>query len=99
MSSTKQFGFHTVLIPIMVVLVELILHVATWVSPQLQSLIFKYSRQPLLVESELLGHTGNRRHAHLDKKDYRNASLKREYDVIALGDSHTFGTSVAGKDA
>ena len=33
MSSTKQFGFHTVLIPIMVVLVELILHVATWVSP------------------------------------------------------------------
>lgn len=99
MSSTKQLGFYAVMILIMVVLAELILHAATWVSPQLRSLIFKYSTPSMVVDSELLGRAGNPKHPDIDKNGYRNVRLKRQYDVIALGDSHTFGSSVAGKDA
>jgi hypothetical protein len=99
MSSTKQLGFYAIMILIMVVLAELVLHAATWVSPQLRSIIFKYSAPSLIVDSELLGRAGNPKHPEIDKNGYRNARVKRDYDVIALGDSHTFGASVRRDEA
>lgn len=94
MSSTKQLGFYAIMILIMGVLAELVLHAATWVSPQLRSIIFKHSASSLVVDSDLLGRAGNPKHPDLDKNGYRNTRLKRDYDVVALGDSHTFGASV-----
>lgn len=99
MSSTKQLGFYAAMILIMVVLAELVLHAATWVSPQLRAMIFKYSAPSLIVDSELLGRAGNPKHPEIDKNGYRNNRLKRDYDVIALGDSHTFGASVKRDEA
>lgn len=99
MSSTKQLSFYAIMILIMVVLTELILHAAGWISPQLRTMIFKYSAPSLIVESELLGRAGNPKHPDLDRNGYRNNKLKKQYDVIALGDSHTFGASVSRNEA
>lgn len=99
MSSTKQLSFYAIMILIMMVLSELVLHAATWVSPQLRSIIFKHSAPSMVIESELLGRAGNPKHPDIDKNGYRNSKLKSQYDVIALGDSHTFGASVPQETA
>jgi len=91
---------NTLLLIASILLAEMILQVACQVSPHINSIIFIYNEpQPLIVKGGPLGHTGNPLYFSHDDRGYRNEKSLKSSDIVAVGDSHTYGTSVARDEA
>jgi len=54
---------------------------------------------PAAVEDEVLGWRPNPQHPDHDRKGFRNAFVPEEADVVAIGDSQTYGEGVAADQA
>jgi hypothetical protein len=94
MDLIKKALFYGIVAAATIVASEFIIHAAAALSPTLRSLVFIYSTEPMMIPSERLGMAGNPRHPGLDRNGYRNNEIADSYDIVALGDSHTFGTTV-----
>ena len=83
---------------VMVLLVALVaveagLRVLAWAEP------VWYWEPPLWIRDATLGNRGNPQHPDHDARGYRNVRALREADVVAIGDSHTYGIGVAREEA
>ena len=54
---------------------------------------------PMLIDDARLGHKGNPAWWDHDDRGFRNRSTLSRAGVVALGDSHTYGTSVIAEEA
>lgn len=76
-----------------VVVAESGLQLATLLSDDI-ALITTGHKTPRIVEDERLRHRGNPAFPEHDSLGFRNASAQGRAEIVALGDSHTYGTSV-----
>jgi lysophospholipase L1-like esterase len=70
---------------------EALLHVAGWISPQVGMAL---SRIPI-VKDERLGWRPSPVHPEHDRLGFRNPAVPAQAEVVALGDSQTYGVGVA----
>jgi hypothetical protein len=86
---------------------ETVLQIVCQVSPTVDSLVFKFSDknreleqvEPIKIFDGPLGRRGNPKHPDHDQRGYRNKPGKNTVDIVAIGDSHTYGTSVDRNEA
>ncbi len=77
-----------------VVACEVIIRLATLTSANLREKIFVHDAEPPTVKDEVLGHRGNPRFREHDARGFRNARALKSAEIVAIGDSHTYGSSV-----
>jgi hypothetical protein len=63
------------------------------------ALLGKQQAPPVIVADDRLRIRGNPRHPDHDGRGYRNARALASADIVVLGDSQTYGTSVARDEA
>src|SRR6185295_16150694 len=74
-------------------LAEAGLRLYTLLAPR-RSNILSRAWTPITVEDPRLGIRPNPKYPEHDEKGFRNASVPKEAFVVAMGDSHTYGTGV-----
>jgi hypothetical protein len=79
-------------------LLEASLHVASRLSPTVGMILFPDRFGASLPDSDLV-YRGNPRSPGNDANGFRNSHVPTEADVVAIGDSHTWGTSVASEES
>jgi hypothetical protein len=90
----KKLVYVSMMIFICLSLTEIALQVVDFLMPnRIMSNI-----DPIIIDP-ILGHRPNPRHPEHDKKGFRNASLPARVDIVALGDSQTYGTGVPRENA
>jgi lysophospholipase L1-like esterase len=95
--TVKQILGNVFLVVLSASLAEGALQVASRISPTLDGLITN-GRTTVLLQDERLGQRGNPAYREHDEWGYRNASRPAHADIVAMGDSQTWGTSVAAAD-
>src|SRR5262245_27437148 len=93
-------AFISILLFVTVIFLEILLHAAARISPRLDMVLFppQVFAEPLLPDADL-GHRGNPQFPGHDANGFRNTAVPDTADIIAIGDSHTYGTSVASNQA
>lgn len=90
----KKLVYFAMMIFISLALTEISLQVVDFLLPnRIMSNIDPIIRDPIL------GHRPNPRNPEHDKKGFRNASVPARVDIVALGDSQTYGTGVPRENA
>jgi len=80
-----------------ILLAEVALQLATLASPQIATLLAQ-AEGPVLPD-EVLGRRGNPRWIDHDARGYRNPQALAAAEIVALGDSHTYGSGVHSDQA
>jgi hypothetical protein len=89
-------AFNLLLVVLAILAADLSLHVAARLSRPVERLLMApWVREEMFVPDPQLGSRGNPFRADHDLNGYRNARALEQADVVALGDSHTYGVSVA----
>ena len=99
---TKKLFFPMVLVLLVIVVSELTLYLFTFVSPRIDWLLSSpwTSRDyPPTVPDERLIFRPNPAIPGHDRKGFRNPKVPTRAQIVALGDSQTYGTGVAARDA
>jgi lysophospholipase L1-like esterase len=91
--TVKQVAANVFLVLFSASLAEGVLRVASRCSPRVNGLL-TYGRTTVLLPDQRLGMRGNPAYAEHDAWGFRNASRPERADVVTLGDSQTWGTSV-----
>jgi hypothetical protein len=74
------------------VVLETMLHVAARLTPRIGMILFQ---QPVeILQDAELGNRGNPTYPEHDKNGFRNPLTSDTADIVAIGDSQTYGTSV-----
>src|SRR5262249_32842455 len=74
---------------------EIMLHVAARIFPRVETVLWQSPMVgPILSDTEL-GFRGNPRFSEHDAKGFRNRGVPDTTDIVAIGDSHTYGKGVA----
>ena len=90
----KKSVYIAIMIFISLALTEISLQVVDFLLPnRIMSNIDPIIRDPIL------GHRPNPRNPEHDKKGFRNASVPARVDMVAFGDSQTYGTGVSRENA
>lgn len=90
-TTIKKAVFSGLTLIVTLVVIEACLHILS-LFPKVDFLL---SHKPeFTVSDDRLGLRPNPRHPEHDKRGFRNKSVPDEVDVIALGDSQTYGTGV-----
>jgi len=92
----KNIIFASITVILSLVVADLILHVAAFVSPranEVMSIVAKYA------PDERLGHRPNPGYPGHDENGFRNLRVPQTADIVALGDSQTYGTGVESEEA
>ncbi|MFH1116723.1 MAG: SGNH/GDSL hydrolase family protein [Pseudomonadota bacterium] len=97
MSLGKTILFWLVLASISICLIEGVLQIACLVSPRVNSLLS--SRSGLTIPDDRVGWRGNPDFEDHDTKGFRNKQVPDRTDVVALGDSMTYGVWVNRDEA
>lgn len=96
MKILKTIAFATISILVTLVLLDLVLHVAASVSPYVKNLT-------TIIEAKLpddtLGHRPNPDYPGHDAKGFRNPQLPDTVNIVALGDSQTYGSGVLSEQS
>lgn len=87
----KTLAFLFLTLTFSLFLIDLLLHFFLLFSPQTSSIIFQ--KNPLIVD-EQIGNIGNPNHPDHDRRGWRNKFALSQANIVTLGDSHTYGTSV-----
>src|SRR5262245_22459528 len=74
-----------------VIVLEIMLHVAAHMFPRVEAVLFP---EPSLPDAEL-GIRGNPQFQEHDANGFRNTAIPETIDIVAIGDSHTYGQGVA----
>jgi hypothetical protein len=78
------------------IVLETTLHLAARASPTVATILFPpyyHKVEPIISDSDLV-HKGNPRYPGHDANGFRNRSLPHTVEIVAIGDSHTYGTAV-----
>lgn len=78
---------------------EIGLQAAAWLSPRLDLILSNRFGEPPYVEDQVLGLRPNPRYGDHDAWGFRNAGQPDRADVVALGDSQTYGVSAPPEEA
>lgn len=78
------------------IVIEISLHLSSALVPAVDALT---RPQAALIEDDRLGVKGNPNWPDHDVRGFRNATALEKASVVALGDSHTYGTNVAAEEA
>lgn len=97
MTKLKRVMFWCLLTFISLCVAELTLHLACLISPETNALLS--SRGGLTVDDDKLGWRGNPNFPDHDGKGFRNKEVPKQTDIVALGDSMTYGVWVRREDA
>lgn len=92
----KQTFYALITVIVTVAIIDLVLHAAASISPDIDELT---SFIPAKIPDPQLGHRGNPRYPDHDQKGFRNPSLPETAEIIALGDSQTYGSGVKADQA
>jgi hypothetical protein len=103
MKSTKKQAILTVLtVLLVIVFLEVVLNLFALMSPRVERLLAPpsaASSRAHTVPDERLRHRPNPAYPGHDSKGFRNPKVPAKADVVALGDSHTYGTGVESEQA
>lgn len=83
-----------VLAAVTFVSLEAVLQLAARVSPAVYAVLFPAGAVPAVPDDEL-GMRGNWRFPEHDRRGFRNPKALEHAAIVAIGDSHTYGTSVS----
>ncbi len=78
---------------------ELLLHILAAISPTVDQALLPPWERTASIEDRRLGLKGNPLWPGHDRWGFRNEAVPKEVDIVALGDSHTYGTSVERDEA
>lgn len=96
MKRLKRIFFATITVLISLVLADLLLHAGAAFSPRINELVSVISAK---IPDATLGHRPNPAYPGHDENGFRNPSVPTNVDVVALGDSHTYGSGVESDQA
>lgn len=92
----KKAFYSTLTLTVTLVIIDLALHGAAQLSPQINRVTsFLSAKTP----DKQLGYRPNPEHPDHDENGFRNPFVPETAHVVALGDSHTYGTGVKSEDA
>ena len=78
-----------------IVVIDLALHAMAFGFPQIKNLVSTVTQK--LPDKEL-GHRPNPAYPGHDQKGFRNSQVPDSADIVALGDSHTYGSGVKSEE-
>jgi hypothetical protein len=90
-----------VLVVITTVVLEMTLQAAAWTFPQIGMILFTsdtWNIEQEIPDDNLISR-GNPRFPGHDKNGFRNAVISNKIEIVTIGDSQTYGTSVEFEDA
>ena len=101
LSGRRRIVFTAVSAALVVVALELILHSLSWGFRPIAAVLAPAGTQSVsrAVPDDRLGHRPNADFFEHGNRGFRNRRALDQADVVALGDSQTYGTSVAAEDA
>jgi hypothetical protein len=79
-------------------LLEISLHLAAKIFPRVDALLFPASFEWLISDSDLT-YRGNPLAPGNDANGFRNANIPSKAEIVAIGDSHTYGWGVHSDEA
>lgn len=91
MKKLKQFTFATLTVIVTLVVLDLALHVAASLSTRVDEATSILSAK---IPDPKLGHRPNPAYPDHDAKGFRNPKVPAKTDIVALGDSQTYGSGV-----
>lgn len=89
----KSRVFSVVAIIATFVLLEVLLQILAYTFPKVNGLLFRTKMQST-IEDEKLGWRPNPKYTEHDRKGFRNKQVPDKADVVAMGDSQTYGIGV-----
>ncbi|MEJ2239584.1 MAG: hypothetical protein P8X82_14905, partial [Gemmatimonadales bacterium] len=95
----KPLVFSALLLFISLSIAELSLRLLGLAIPEVDALIGPRRDMTRVIPHPLLGHVGNPEFFEHDARGFRNKRSVDRAHVVALGDSHTYGTGVDAADA
>ena len=96
-SSPKKAVFTLIMLVLMLIFSECLLRIAARISPQINQMLLpsaEKSRPLRQIPDDVLGHRPNPDFPEHDTNGFRNKTSLSQADIVALGDSQTYGTSV-----
>lgn len=94
---TKRVFFTLLIVVVSMLFLELFFAAFSFFSPKVND-FFSFS-SPLFVPDERLGVRPRPGYGDHDDKGFRNLTIPREVEIVALGDSQTYGMGVNAQDA
>ena len=91
----KQILFATITVIFSIVVIDLALHAVAFGFPQVKDLVSTVSQK---IPDKKLGHRPNPAYPGHDQKGFRNSQVPDSADIVALGDSHTYGSGVKSEE-
>ena len=95
----KQVSYSIILFFFIIGTLELTLSLLAVVSPRIDTIVGTSDAIPYTVPDEHLGDRPNPAYPGHDRLGFRNPKVPAKAQVIALGDSQTYGTGVESEDA
>ena len=92
----KKAFYSTLTLTVTLVIVDVVLHGAAQLSPQIDRVTSFLSAK---IPDKQLGYRPNPGHPEHDENGFRNPVVPETAHIVALGDSHTYGTGVKPEDA
>ena len=96
MRRLKNFVFAIITVLVTLVLADVALHFAATLSPYVNGLV---SFVPAKLPDDRLGHVLNPEYPEHDSNGFRNPRMPESVDIVALGDSQTYGSGVTSEQA
>ncbi len=73
---------------------ELLIQIVCLISIDMKDIVFPYKKAPLYLQDKVLGHRPNPLFFEHDKNGFRNIVIPKTIDIVAMGDSQTYGIGV-----
>ncbi len=97
--SHHKIALNSLLLAAVILLIEGALQLGALLSPRLEGILLPARKPPLYLPDPDLGHRPNPRFPDHDRKGFRNAVVPAHTDIVALGDSQTYGISIPREKA
>jgi hypothetical protein len=95
---SKNTLFPLLSVLLALITVEFALHLLTWLSPSVAH-VLSGRAIPLQISDERLGYRPNPAHPDHDARGFRNRISRVQADIVAIGDSQTYGMAVRREQA
>lgn len=93
----KHLFYYSILFFVLIILIEILLNLLASFSISIAQIV-KPGITPV-IEDSLLGHRPNPKYPGHDLNGFRNVDIPKVIDILAFGDSQTYGTGVEAMEA